>query len=341
MRLGRRWQAVATRSSRLTRQRDRESRSSGRRGRRTRSRSRCRRTCARVFSVHDERRRATRCGGAICRMPPSWTRYSAHDAGEVLDARHLDPRDVAGGGEAADPVAVGVAGEVAARSRVGGRRRSTSALGVVGVDAEVALGSLRATRGSSTWWWPNTRTGRSASAGRASSSHSSCSAVTWPCVVRRRSTCRCTASATPGSVDRERGVGGEGARRCSARGCRGRAWRRSPNASLVDGEERVVLLGSVPSRGEVALHHDDVGVDAAAISAMAPRFITSGYGSSPALDAEGRAEVDALDHPALDLAEVHVVDGGEGRPAARRGAGERAEREARRARASVSGSRSS
>src|SRR5438132_2344240 len=37
-------------------------------------------------------------------------------AGEVLHAGHLDPRPVAGGGEAADAVAVGVAGEVAGQA---------------------------------------------------------------------------------------------------------------------------------------------------------------------------------------------------------------------------------
>ena len=44
-------------------------------------------------------------------------------AREVLHARDLDPGDVAGGGEAAHPVAVRVAGEVAGDRRVGGRPR--------------------------------------------------------------------------------------------------------------------------------------------------------------------------------------------------------------------------
>ena len=81
---------------------------------------------ARVFSVH-----ARASGGADAAV-------DLHDAAledavlgprarEVLHARHLDPRHVAGRGEAADPVAMGVAGEVARGCAAGGPRARSGA----------------------------------------------------------------------------------------------------------------------------------------------------------------------------------------------------------------------
>ena len=111
-------------------------------------------------------RRAAAIRRWICRMPPSKTRYSAQVPGEVLDAGHLDPGDVARGREAPDPVAVGVAGEVADQAGPAGHH-GDQRLGVVGVDAEIGCRDGAGTTGPKAWWWPKTSTGRSARAGRA------------------------------------------------------------------------------------------------------------------------------------------------------------------------------
>ena len=80
-------------------------------------------------------------------------------------------------------------------------------------------------------------------------------------------------------------------------------------------EERLVLLGAARV-GEVALHHDRRRDRAASISSTTAPFITSGYGGSPGAHAQDRADgvgggIAGL--PALGLAEVHVVGGGDGR----------------------------
>ena len=65
----------------------------------------------------------------------------------------------------------------------------------------------------------------------------------------------------------------------------------------------------------------------AVISAIAPAFITAGYGSAPGAGVQDRAELlGRTEAAALDLAEVHVVDGCEGRETPAPGLGERRDR---------------
>ena len=116
----------------------------------------------------------------------------------VLDARHLDPGHVARRAEASDPVAVGVAGEVADDRGPAGDHVDQP-LGVVGVDAEVALGrSLES--GSPRVVVARTRARAVGRGGqRVEPLEWSPSPAAGP---TRRPTCRAGRARAPGSVDR-------------------------------------------------------------------------------------------------------------------------------------------
>ena len=96
------------------------------------------------------------------RTPPSNTRYSAH-AGEVLGARHLDPRGVPGGAEPDGPGCDGCGRRSSRRGCGGGRTRRRAARSRrAGCRSTSRLAGRLS--GFHTWWCPNTSTGRSARA---------------------------------------------------------------------------------------------------------------------------------------------------------------------------------
>ena len=249
----------------------RRSRSSGPRSRRTRSRRSIAAVHVRGSSRSTPGPRAPRCAGgpAGCRPRTPGTRPSP---GEVLHAGHLDPRHVAGEPEAADAVPVGVAGEVAREAGPAGEHVDEP-LGVVGVDAEVGLAAGSSDSGFQTWWWPNTSTGRSLRGGELVEPLELLGAH-LPVACAAGSTVSSTARRTPGSSTSTGASVGERlavvavvvaahvdavGRRTRGRSSRGRP--RTPPAcpSAVRSPLTTTASGSM-----------------AAISATAPRFITSG-----------------------------------------------------------------
>ena len=90
-------------------------------------------------------------------------------------------------------------------------------------------------------------------------------------------------------------------------------------------EVAVLLVGTVG--GEIALHQHEVGIE---LLDLVDRSPVHGLrvGLLAITDPEGRAQVETLHDPALDLAEVHVVHGGERGQALTGGASQRAEGEA-------------
>ena len=193
----------------------------------------------------------------------------------VLHAGDLDPGPVASGGDASHPVAVRVAGEVADDPRMAGDDRDEP-LGVVGVDPEVVVGP-RARVGVPHVVVPE-REHRPVGLGGEVFEPLELLSRHLPRGVagdrgveqRQRDARRHRCAAVPrghrSGSGRRRGCrarGGVGRRRP---GRRRRGTRRTPRRAVA---------------GEVALHEHASG-SSAAISSIAPRFMTSGYGSAPA-----------------------------------------------------------
>ena len=83
---------------------------------------------------------------------------------------------------------------------------------------------------------------------------------------------------------------------------------RAPSCVYARDETLVLLFGA--EVGEIALHDDRVGIERARSRRSRRVFITSGYGASPGSDVKIGPELLGRAEPAaLDLAEMHVVDG--------------------------------
>ena len=106
-----------------------------------------------------------------------------------------------------------------------------------------------------------------------------------------------------------------------------RTWRIRGPEHVVGVEERGVLLRP-PRVGEIALHHDHIGIERSHL-ADDGAIHHHGVGRVTGLGAEDRADGvggGIARAPALGLAEVHVVGGGDGREQASRRLREGAER---------------
>ena len=261
----------------------------------------------RVCSVHAsasgvEIRRCT------WRTPPSNTRYSAHVPGIVLHARHLDPRHRPWRRTGAR--GCGACGRRSSRgSRVGGRRRRRGARSRRGGCRSSRRARWLATPGS-TRGGGRTRApaGRRRRPGRRATR------------AARAGTCPVVCRGIVGVEQRERDARRgrpltARRRRRSRRGSASwlpRTWcSRSPNARRSTARN-AAYSSSCPSQVRSPFTITASG-SSAAISATAPRFIISGYGSAPGATREDRPESRPVDDPALGLAEVHVVHGGERR----------------------------
>ena len=234
----------------------------------------------------------------------------------VLHARHLDPRDRPGGREAPDPVAVAVAGEVPGDRRVSGHDLDQS-LAVVGMDAEVVVRSVVGF-GAPDVVVPEDEHGPVGVRGQ----------VVQPVEGRRRHPARRPfghrgvdqGQPHPGEVHvprSRRGHGGSGSDVVVATDVvQAFAERR------VRVQEGLILLRPA-RRGQVAFDHHGGRVDRRHLGDRAP---VHGHrvGCRPVGHPEGRTHLHPLDDPALDLAEVHVVHGGEGAQVLAVGSGQRA-----------------
>ena len=161
-----------------------------------------------------------------------------------------------------------------------------------------------------------------------SSSHATCSARQHPARHGRASWCRAPPASRRGARPRRARPRRPASGRASRRGCRARGACASPKRAVNVSRNACVLLGA-PGVGEIALHDDRVGIEPRHLRRPRARPITSGYGGVTGLGAQDRADRvgrGVAGAPALRLAEVDVVGGGDGRDQLARRLHERAHR---------------
>ena len=143
-----------------------------------------------------------------------------------------------------------------------------------------------------------------------SSSQCSCSAVIWPRSLPGWTVSSTASVAPPTSI--AYGAPSSAIDASSIASWLPRTWRiRSPSWPYA--ARNAAYSSSVPRFVRSPFTSTASG-SSASISAIALRFIVSGYGGSPGQRAQHRAELllhHAVELPALGLAEVHVVHGGD------------------------------